>query len=395
MQTGGTAKLTKEWKDVDLELKTAYYFGDQVKKKDIFKDKLMPLLAGKTDTLERAKIAYNYVQKNIKWNEFISRGSWDGIRKAFDKHTGNVADINLGLVAALTAAGVNADAVLVSTRDNGIVSKLSPVLDEFNYVIVKTDIGGRIYLLDATDPLLSFGLLPIRCLNDEGRVISLNKPSYWVDVNRQSEASTSALNFTLTDNGKLKGTIINYLFGYDAYLKRKDIKKFNSKEEYIEDFDEKRPRLKVISANIANLDSLDSPLTETYEVEIDTYDNLDATRLTFNPFLFNRITVNPFKLAERSYPVDWGMPSTERVTLTIHLPPKYTVENPPKNINIALPFNGGKFVTSFDAQANSFVFSHAIIFSKAIYSTQEYPYLKELYNQIILSEKVDLVFKKN
>ncbi|RYZ95549.1 MAG: hypothetical protein EOP47_25630 [Sphingobacteriaceae bacterium] len=335
------------------------------------------------------------MQNNIKWNYFIARGSWDGIRKAFDKRTGTIADINLGLVAALNFAGVNADAVLVSTRDNGIVSKLSPVVDEFNYVIVKTSIGGKTYLLDATDPLLSFGLLPLRCLNDQGRVISLNKPSYWIDINKQNASTTSTLNFTLTDNGKLKGVIKNYLIGYSAYTKRKAIKEFSSKEEYIEDFDEKRPRLKVLSGSISNLDSLDLPLTETYEVEIDVYDKLGDGKLTFNPFLFNRLMVNPYKLADRSYPVDRGMASNERVTLTVQLPEKYSVENPPKNLNIGLPDGGGKFVTNFDADKNVFTFSHAIVLNKAIYMPGEYPYLKELFNQIILSEKVDLVFKKN
>ncbi len=36
--------------------------------------------------------------------------------------------------------------------------------------------------MDATDPLLSFGMLPMRCLNDQGRVMSLISLSYWIDI---------------------------------------------------------------------------------------------------------------------------------------------------------------------------------------------------------------------
>jgi hypothetical protein len=393
--TGANIKVAKEWKDVDYDLKRSEYFGNQIKKKDIFKEKLVPVLAGKTNQLDKAKAVYAYIQKNIKWNNFRGWGSDDGIRKAFEKHSGSVADINIGLTAALNSAGIDADAVLISTRKNGIVNKLFPVVTEFNYVIVKANIDGKSYLLDATDPVLAFGILPMDCLNDQGRVMSLNKPSEWVDITQPNQATTIAYDFTLLDNGKLKGTITQFSFGYSAYKKRKAIKEFNTKEEFVEDFDEKRPKLKVLKADIKNLDSLDNPLAEIYEVEVDTYDNLNGNKFMFSPFMFNHITQNPFKLEERSYPVDWGMASSDRVTLKVQLPEKFSIENPPKDINIGLPNNGGRFITSFTKDNNMFTFSHAINFTKAIYAPEEYPYLKELYNQIILSEKVDLVFKKN
>lgn len=395
LSTGANIKVAKEWKDVDYELKHYESFGSQIKKKDVFKEKLVPVLAGKTTPLEKAKAVYEYVQKNIKWNNVWSWASTEGIRKAFEKHAGSIGDINLGLTAALNAAGIDADAVLISTRENGIVNKLFPVVTEFDYVIVKADIDGKTYLLDATDPLLSFGILPMRCLNDEGRVMSLDKPSVWIPITQPTQTSTVAYDFDLLDNGKLKGTITKYSFGYSAYEKRKEIKKFNTQEEYIEDFDEKRPKLKVLKAKITNLDSLDNPLAEIYEVEMDTYDNLNGNKFMFSPFMFNHITQNPFKLDERSYPVDWGMASSNRVMLTVRLPKTFSVENPPKDVNLGLPNNGGRFLTTFTQDKNSFTFSHAINFSKGIYAPEEYPYLKELYNQIILSEKVDLVFKKN
>ncbi|GAA4307563.1 hypothetical protein GCM10023149_01140 [Mucilaginibacter gynuensis] len=396
LRTGAKVKVSQEWQDVDRQLKLEDAFGGQMKKKNAFKDVLVPVLAGKTDELEKAKAVYAFIQKSFKWNRFIGIYSGDGVRKAFEKHTGSIADINLALVAALSSAGINSEAVILSTRENGVVNRLYPVITEFNYVVAKANIGDKSYLLDASDPMLSFSLLPMKCLNDQGRVLSLDKPSYWTDLNaNQNKRSTYALDLTLQENGKLKGSITNYSFGYDAYVKRSAIKKFNTVDEYVENLDERQPKLKILNSEIINLDDFDKPLSEKYEVEIDVYDNLDNNKFLFNPFMLHKITVNPFKLNERTYPVDWGMPSSERVILTVHLPEKYKIESTPELVSVSLPNDGGKFVTSVETGNNQFTFSHVVQFNRGLYSSAEYPYLKELYNKIIVSEKADIVFKKN
>src|SRR5690606_17320512 len=106
--------------------------------------------------------------------------------------------------------------------------------------------------------------------------------------------------------GSFVGSVITKYFDYDAFDQRKKIKKFNSKEEYIEDLDERLNKIKILGFKISNLDSLDMPLIEELTVKIDGFDGLDANKLIINPFIFNQISVNPFKLAERTYPVDFG-----------------------------------------------------------------------------------------
>jgi len=217
-----------------------------------------------------------------------------------------------------------------------------------------------------------------------------------MDLNiQQRQSSSYAFDLTLQDDGKLKGTLAHYSSGYKAYQKRLAIKKFNTIDEYVEDLNGKLPKIKILKSEITGLDSLNGPMSEKYEVEINVYDKLNGSSLSFNPIILDRITTNPFKLAERSYPVDWGMPSDERYVLNMHLPPKYTIETPPQPIALAIPNNGGRFLTSYNAIAdNEFTFSHVIQFNKSVYSSAEYPYLKELYNKIISSEKTEMVFKK-
>jgi len=395
LETGAKTKVTKEWKDVDYELKHNESFGSQLRRTELMKDRIKGVAANVTDPLEKAKAIFQFVQKNYRWNKIYGIGSDDGIRKAFDSHSGSVADINLSLAAALNAAGINTEAVLLSTRENGAINKLYPVETDFDYVIAKANIGDQSYLLDATDPLLPFGLLPLKCMNDQGRVMSLDKPSYWIDLKAEKQVKTYAFDLTLNADGKLKGTMSCYSRGYDAYNKRKQIKNFNTVDEYVEDLDNRLKKMKILKSEIQNLDSLEKPLAEKYEIEINAYDDMQQDkRMSFNPFLYDRATSNPFKLAERTYPVDWGAPSEERFILTVHLPDQMTTEALPQQVGLALPNQGGRFLLGYTPTDDGFNCSYSIQFNRSLYSSEEYPYLKEMYNKIIQAESAEVVFKK-
>lgn len=391
---GVHTKYAKQWGDVDYQLKHYERFGLQIKRKELLKDMIAPVIAGSADDLTKAKKVYAYIQKAIKWNGENSFAT-DGIRKTLEKHSGDAGDVNLSLLSALTSAGIDAEPVLISTRAHGLINKLYPVITEFNYVIVKVNIAGKNYLLDATDPLLAFGMLPLRCLNDQGRVMPLDEPSSWVDVTSPViEGTVTTLSVTLNTNGKLTGTMAHYSKGYAGYLRRQAIKKFNSVDEYVENLDERWKKIKIKKSELRNVDSLDEALSEVYDVEIDAYNNTDHEKLSFDPFFFDKTVQNPFKLKERSYPVDWGMPSDDKFILNVTLPENYTIENPPQSAGFALPLNGGLFAISYNENQNSFSLSHITQFKKSVYSSEEYPYLKELYNKIILSEKTELTLKK-
>lgn len=385
---------TKEWKDVDYQLKDDASFGKQMKRKSLLKDKIAPILAVKTDPLEKAQAIYAYLQKWFKWNGFSGIGS-EGLGNALSSHNGSIADINLALFAALSAADLNTEAVILSTRDHGAVNTLYPVTNDFNYVVVKVNIGDKSYLLDASDPMLPFGMLPLKCLNDKGRVMSLDKPSYWINLsNTQRRAKTYTFDLTLQDDGKLKGTFVTYSTGYDAYEKRKAIKKFNTIDEYVENLEGSLRKFKILKTEITNLDSLNLPISEKYDVEINAFKSTENDHLVFSPYILNWITVNPYKLAERSYPVDIGMPTDTRLILTVHLPARYTLGSTPQDLSLGLPNNGGKFLTALQTDQGSFTFSNVIQLSKPVYGAEEYPYLKEFYNKIVQAEKTDLVFNK-
>jgi hypothetical protein len=235
----------------------------------------------------------------------------------------------------------------------------------------------------------------LRCINDQGRVVSLNKPSYWIDmVSAQKRNISTSLDLTLQDNGKIKGTITTYSIGYAAYEKRREIKKFNSVDEYVENLDEKLTKIKILKSEISDLDSLNLPVSEKYEVEIDAYNSLNHDNISFNPAFWYQVSQNPFKLADRTYPVDMGSASDVKVILTLHFPANFEIANQPQPVAFGLPNKGGRYLTDVSVDANTISYSQVEQFNRSIYAREEYPYIKELYNKMIQAQKANIVFKK-
>lgn len=392
---GSKTSYTKTWRDIDYELSTYKTLGSQMKRKDIFKDLIPEITKGSSTDLDKAKSIYNYIKKQIKWNNYYGKYAEDNIKQALENRSGNVADVNLSLIAALSAAGLDAEAVILSTRDNGTVNKLYPVMSDFNYLIAKVNIADKSYLLDATEPLLPFGLLPLRCINDQGRVINLKKPSYWIDLVASQKTSTSyIMTGKMTTDGKVIGTLTTYSMGYAAFGKRKEILRYNSPDEYVEKLDERLTRIKILDHQISNLDSVESSLIEKYEVEFTINDGSNKDQFYFSPFFINAISKNPFNLNERTYPVDLGAASDERITINILLPEKYQLLEKPKDMAIALPDAGGKYLLKTALDENTISMSQILQFNKAIYQPDEYLYLKEFYSKIIQNQKTEFLLKK-
>lgn len=392
---GANLKITKEWRDVDRELVSHPDFGGQMKRDNVFKSILPAVLADAPDDLGKAKALYRYVQQHIKWNRYLGKYSENNIKNALERRSGNIGDINLALIAALLGAGLDAEAVILSTRDNGVVNDLHPVLSDFNYVVAKVNINDSYYLLDASDPFLPFGLLPLHCINGKARVVNLKAPSYWIEP-KSSQKSTTQYTLTaeLHPDGSLKGQLVTHNHGYAALRKRRELANYNTTEEYIEHIDETLTGFSIAGGEIHGLAEVEEPLVEHYDVEVKLYDGMDAPEIFFNPFFINRVSKNPFNLDERTYPVDMGTASEERVLMTIKLPVTYELKSKPDDSNMALENKGGRYLTQTQLSGNTFTFSQLLALNHATYPPESYFALKEFFSRIIQQEKIDVVLHK-
>jgi len=389
--TGSKKTFSKTWKDVDTGLMNEKTFGGQLKKTDLFKANLATILSPTDTKLEKAKKIYNYINKQIKWNNYLGKYAETGIEKALEKRTGNIGDINLALVTALLAADLEAYPIILSTRRNGTPNGLFPVLSDFDYVIACVDIDGVKYKLDASNLYLPFGQLPLQCLNERGRIIYSKKSSDWFPLTAQESSDVNyILEGALNDQFKIKGKLTISSSGNKALLKRQHIAKFNSLEEYWEKLDEEMPNITLTKSSIQNLEDIDQLLIEEFDVILDVSKQMEQDILVLAPNIIDRISYNPFKAQERTYPVDMGFKSKTLYSVKLTIPDHYEIAEKPQNASLALPESTAKYRYVTQVNGNQLEILQSLAFNKPIFSVDEYFSLKELYSRIIQQQKLDI-----
>ena len=174
-------------------------------------------IASLNNDLNKANAIYQFVLDNYKWNKKSER--YDvSIKNLLKEKVGSAFEINLLLENLLSSEGFKVYPILVSTRSNGLATKIYPVLTDFNYVILKTTIDAKDYFLDATDPYLSFGELPFRCLNQYGRLIDFEDGSYWENIAVDKYSSRQhRIELSTFEDDVFTGMIKSKFTGYHAH----------------------------------------------------------------------------------------------------------------------------------------------------------------------------------
>jgi hypothetical protein len=214
----------------------------------------------------------------------------------------------------------------------------------------------------------------------------------WVKLVSMRSRKVINADFQIQDSGELDGRIILTSDGIAAGSIRKSIGEAG-KEKYVKDFLSNRD-WEVSKSNFENLERSDKSLKESYELVIKDHTQLTNSLIYLDPYLINKIEENPFKSDKRKYPIDFGSSFDKIYMFKIQVPSEYIVEELPKSKIILLPENAGKFVYNITAVGNTINLMSQFIMNKSIFKVEEYPFLKELYSQVIAKQAEQIVLKK-
>ncbi len=380
---GSKQNFTENWKDIDEAYKNEKSLGKQLLQVNYMRKQLPSYLFEIKAPLEKAIKAFDFIKNHYTWNKKIKLFYNINVKKAFKDKNGSFTEINFALINALKALNMNADFLLLSTRANGLPSKSHPTIRDFNYGAVRTVIEGKEYFLDASDKLLSFGMLPYKSLNSYGRIIDLKKGSYWTTIvpNKNSQERLT-LNLKINDNGDFEGVMFRRYNGYRAFHKRKKIKLI-SQEKYLETIENGDNHLIINSYKNSNLDSVNQPFKEFFDIIIENENEFSQNTVILNLFINSKLKKNPFQLNERTYPVDFGYPRSFIYILTLVIPDGYRINALPKNRAFRLPNGGGSFLFSLEVKENKIKMISRFKINKSYFNPSEYSSLKKFYAQVI------------
>jgi hypothetical protein len=389
---GEQTHYTSSWKSFVKHIYDDENFGKQLSFESYFRKDINALLTVDMTQEQKAQVIFKYVQSRMKWDNYDGYFCYDDIKKAYSNRRGNVAEINLMLVAMLKYAGIIAHPVLISTRSNGI--PVYPSFSVFNYVIASAQIGAKTVLMDATSKNTAFGFLHPRALNQVGRKIQPDGNAIEVNlVPVQSSKTIFSVLATIDSKGGISGMVRNQRNDYAALIFRES-KLLDDVEKYVGALEKTFHGAEISNYTLQNENDPEKPLIEQYDFSHNGLADLTDNRIFFNPMLFFADEENPFTAEKRLYPIDFTFPYQYKYLITLNLPTGYLVESVPEPLSINFGVGIAGFVYAIDAKSNQLQLSITFDINQAIIAKENYNPLKEFYQKAVSKQKEKVVLKK-
>lgn len=381
------------WPKLANDLMEADFFGKPVTKDNGWlKDVVRPLTEGVSGNKNKAQKIYNYVRDNFTCTDHSDLFVEQTLKNLVKSKSGSVSEINLLLTAMLKYADIDADPVILSTRTNGMTYAMYPLITQYNYVIARALIDGKAIYLDASEPRLGFGHLPVRCYNGHARII--NKAAEPIELLSDSlmERKTTTVFVINDDKGNIVGSMIQTP-GYYESLSLRDRIKEKGRDQLVTDIKKAFGHEMIVSNFVVDsLDKYEEALGIKYDFDF-TEEKEDIIYL--NPMFGEGYKENPFKSAERSYPVEMPYGFDETYTLQMDIPTGYVVDELPQSMVVKLnEENEGMFEYRISQSSNGISFRSRIRISRAYFLPDEYEMLREFFNLVVKKQAEQIVFKK-
>lgn len=384
--------FSSSWEKLNEEFMKDSRFGQQLNRARYMESTLKSLISGAEDEQEKIARIVHFFKKGFNYNGKQRVYPENSLRKVFEEREGNAAEINLLLTLMLQEAGFTANPVILSTRGNGRINPVIPLEKDFNYVVAHVRLDEGYMLLDATDPVLPVGILPFKCLNQQGRLISADYTTWVPLLNRETIKNASNAEFSLSEDGTFSGRLDLKYEGYAASTNRKRFNN-NGQDKYLEEvYGDKGWAIN--EYKIEDAEVVSNELNEHITLEIPGAVTVAGDRMYFQPLLVNAEDKNPFKLEQRAFPVDFGCPVETLSMVKIKLPEGYVAEEVPEAMVITLPDKSGTFRYTISSMDNELVVVNSLKISKPVYLPEEYGALKKFYELVVAKHAEQVVLKK-
>jgi hypothetical protein len=379
------------WDQVAPEILDWPEVGSQLNKSLKGTDEFVKTTKLITDPAERVKAVLKLVQGKMSWNGFTSLAAHDGIKNAWDKGTGNVADINLIFINLLRQVDITAIPLLVNNRDDGKIDINYPFINQFSKTISYIKLAGRIMIIDASDERTPMHMLPRQLLNTYG--YKVDKKDFGLILLEDESLyyeNKITINAIVSPEGVLTGNTIAQSFDY-ARLPRKEQYKKLDRAKYLENyFSQDYSDLIADSLEVTNLDKDSLPLNQTFKFKQTL--NQSGDYLYFDYHFFDGLRKNPFISDIRFSDINFGSPLRTSLTMTVNLPDNYTLDALPKSTGMRTSDTSFQFMRSLKNENGTVTIQilfeiNQSYFERAAYSTLQ-TFYKKLYG--LLSEQIVL-----
>lgn len=384
--------ISNSWEEVVKNINSSDDFGGELKKSGFFEKQINKIIEGKTTPEDKMEAVFSFLKQNVKWNNYYGIYTDEGVKNAFLNKSGSVSDINLLLTIFLRHVGLKANPIILSSVSNGI--PLYPSRSAFNYVICGVEVNDNLVLLDATDKYAHPNVIPSRAINWIGRMLYEDGKSVEVDLQPKVVSKDNVImNYELSPEGTATGSVKRQITNYNALSYRSNNGQ-STNESMVEKKEDIFGNIEVSDYAVENVNDLGLPVVESFNFIDNKHIDVIDDKIYFSPLLIYGLNSNPFKLEERSYPIEFLYPNIDKYIVNITIPEGYVVDALPQNHSIVYgdKLLAHKYFLTNNERVLSLVVQEEI--NVLIMDSMHYKDLKKYYESIIEKQKEKIVISK-
>lgn len=363
-------------------------------------DRVNTLVSGVTDTLEKAKMIYEFVQNNTRYVSVqvgiggiqpISAIEVDRVKYGDCKGLSNYTK------ALLNAVNIPAYYVHVESGNERIdFEEDFPDLGQGNHVILAIPYNGKYHWIDCTSQIHPFGFLgdftddrKVLLIKPEGGEI-VKTPSYTNDYNLQRTKARATLGAT----GKLTAEVEIETKGiqYDNRFHLEEDSPHEIDKHYKEYWDH---------INALHLKSIDfkhhkpqMTFVERLTMEAPGYTSKSGTKMLFTPNAFNRITYIPPRYRNRKLPFVISRGYMDEDRFQFNLPTEYEIGTMPEVKEIVTEYGHYRFNITYDKETHSLEYFRQILIKDGAYPREKYSDYRAFRRKVASLENAKIVLAK-
>lgn len=382
------------WSKLTEDLLKQENFGEAIREENYAVTELANKIPLKDPgLLEQARAVYYYVNRHFTCTDFYDPYITTSLKEVIRKNSGTVGDINLLLIALLRKKFFPADPVMLSTREHGFNLAKYPELERLNYVIARVKIGGKIFYLDAAYPQLGFGQLAANCYNGHARIISEKDSGsvyFWADSLKESKMTMVMM--INNDKGIMEGGYQSTLGEQESFNTRKRVSETGEKNYFKNIQTSYGGDLSITNTGIDSLEKPEEPVKIHYDFALKKEPG--SSLIYFNPMFGDAWRENPFKAADRKYPVEMYYSIDDTYIFTMEVPDGYQVDELPKSTKVAFNGDDGSFEYLIAKQDSQIQLRARLKLNRAYFSPEDYSALRDFFAFIVKKESEQIVLKK-
>jgi hypothetical protein len=182
-----------------------------------------------------------------------------------------------------------------------------------------------------------------------------------------------------------------------GYYRSSDLRDYintNGRETFVDDL---RKTLggsfDVTNVTIDSLKDFDDPIGLNYDLQLHAN---GQDLIYFNPMLTEAFTENPFKSAQRSYPVEIPYIIDKTYLLRLDVPKGYVVEELPSQVTVKLnPDEDGVFEYRVTESNGTISLRSRLRMRRTFFQPEDYENLRAFFSMIVKKHNEQIVFRKS